>query len=140
MDTRTLLNRSVIGVFLALVVGVVFLQIRGKTPLPAAVVDVPPAAEEVQSAPEVVADVCGDRRCTGTENCESCGQDCGLCTQTYCCHTENRTCDGPFGVPENRNPCDSPGYSTFLYTFPQTSTEMREQAYNSCQQTCVSPQ
>ncbi len=138
---RTLLNRLVIGVFLALVVGVVILQVTSNKDVSA---DVTPPAEEQQvdeqpaedPAQFAAGETCGDRVCNGTESCSSCMQDCGMCTQTYCCQVENHSCDGPFGVPENVNPCDHPGYAKFLYSFPNSSTELREQAYNSCLQTC----
>ena len=124
-------HKTAIGVFLALVLGVVLLQgMQGRKD----------TASVTQTPPPVVQDVCGDGQCTGQENCNTCGQDCGACQQAYCCSTQNYTCDGPFNVQQNGNPCQVANYDPTPFLFPNGDAGQRSSAFSVCSQVCVPPQ
>lgn len=125
---RTILHRSVIGMFLALVAGVVYLQVTsdlGKQPLQAQVT-APPSAEP---------GVCGDGLCNVGETCGNCFDDCGACKQAYCCQLDTRTCDGPFSALDT-NPCETAGYDNVMYSFAGGDEPGRVQAYDQCLSAC----
>ncbi len=128
---RTILHRSVVVLFLGLVVGVVYLQVSadmGKPPVAASL------TEDAAVAPSLPA-VCGDKVCAAGETCGNCEIDCGQCKQAYCCQLDTQTCDGPFGAL-TQNPCDTPGYSNVLYSFMGGQETERQAAFEACQLAC----
>lgn len=138
MNLRSIINRTVISIFLALVLGIIVMQTLSKFDGRASLTQPSEPVMESMQPETQVEDVCGDRRCTGSENCSSCQSDCGLCIQTYCCNTDRRECDGPFGVEPTSNPCDIVGYAKYLYAYENGNIDQRSKAYMTCNNSCSS--